>query len=161
MASNFRYQCYVPGCPVTKPATPGKFNKDIAELSRHFNKGNAHPDISWDYARACAHNIDLIEEHEDALLDESEESSVDMESSADLLPGGRPQREKKPTEKVKVATKPTIADKEYLLPPRYLPNKPEDPNWNAKPKEIAKIYDHTKTNKLTGEKTDFYKLGNQ
>ena len=160
MASNIRYQCYVPGCNVTKPAT-GKFNKDVAELSRHFNKGNAHPGILWDYAKACAHNTALTKTRKESLLEEYEESSLDMESLADSQPGGRPQREKKPTEKVKIATKPTIADKEYVLPPRYLPNKPEDPNWNAKPKEIAKIYDHTKTNKLTGEKTEFYKLGNQ
>ena len=154
MALEFRYQCYVADCDFTVKKTTRAFSrKDVAELSRHFHKKGDHQVIGWDHDKACGYNKSLLEEHYDSLLD--------MDTLSESLPGGRPQREKKPTEKVKVATKPTIADKEYVLPPRYLPNNPEDPKWTAKPKEIPKIYDHTKTSKITGEKTEFYKLGNQ
>jgi hypothetical protein len=74
---------------------------------------------------------------------------------------GRGQREKKPTEKVKD----TVAKKEepvsgQLVPPKYkLPE--NDPKWLEQPKEIPKIFHHTKINETTGEKFEFYKLGPQ
>ena len=75
---------------------------------------------------------------------------------------GRPQREKRPTEKVKVAIKSPQKsdDKEYPIPPKYV-MPALDPKWAQEAKEIAKIYDHSKISKMTGEKIDFYKLGNQ
>jgi hypothetical protein len=87
-------------------------------------------------------------------------SNRDMEAAESSA--GRPQREKKPTEKVKVATKAPqkTDDKEYVIPPKYV-MPALDLKWSQEPKEITKIYDHTKTSKITGEKVDFYKLGNQ
>lgn len=75
---------------------------------------------------------------------------------------GRGQREKKPTEKVKDTTvkKEEHVSDQQLVPPKYkLPE--HDSKWFEKPREIAKIFDHTKINEKTGEKFDFYKLGPQ
>jgi hypothetical protein len=74
---------------------------------------------------------------------------------------GRGQREKKPTEKVKDTTaKKEEPVSDQLLPPKY--KLPEyDPKWFEQPKEVAKIFDHTKVNEATGEKFEFYKLGPQ
>jgi hypothetical protein len=135
-----RYQCYIPGCNVSVKAST-TFGKAISELSRHFNRGDHGTGKKFDHATACQHN-------QSALLENMAET--------------RPQREKKPTEKVKVATaqSPKTEDKEYLIPPKYV-MPALDPKWAQEPKEIAKIYDHTKTSKITGDKIDFYKLGNQ
>jgi hypothetical protein len=74
---------------------------------------------------------------------------------------GRGQREKKPTEKVKdTAVKKDEPASGQLVPPKYrLPE--HDVKWFEQPKEIPKIFDHTKTSKKSGEKFDFYKLGPQ
>jgi hypothetical protein len=82
------------------------------------------------------------------------------------LVAGRAPRERRPTEKVKDTTvKKEEPKKEepasgQLVPPKYkLPD--YDPKWFEQPKEIPKIYHHTKINEETGEKFDFYKLGPQ
>jgi hypothetical protein len=77
------------------------------------------------------------------------------------LSSGRGQREKKPTEKVKDTTaKKDDPVSDQLVPPKYkLPD--YDPKWFEQPKEIPKIFDHTKINENTGERFDFYKLGPQ
>jgi hypothetical protein len=74
---------------------------------------------------------------------------------------GRGQREKKPTEKVKdTAVKKEEPASDQLVPPKY--KLPEyDPKWFEQPREIPKVFDHTKVNVETGEKVDFYKLGPQ
>ena len=74
---------------------------------------------------------------------------------------GRGQREKKPTEKVKDTTvKKDDPVSDQLVPPKYkLPE--HDSKWFEQPKEITKVFDHTKINDKTGEKFDFYKLGPQ
>lgn len=151
MAQAIRYKCYVPGCTVTKPHPPNKtFSQAVGELVRHFTAG-AHPDTVWEISTAKEYNLRLL----------NGPSNDEMDNSTADSAAGRPQREKKPTEKVKVATKPKAEDKEFIVPPRYIATNPDDPKWSVKPKEIAKVYDHTKTSKLTGEATDFYKLGNQ
>ena len=82
-------------------------------------------------------------------------------ANVDLSSAGRGQREKKPTEKVKdTAAKKDEPVSSQLVPPKYkLPE--HDLKWFEKPKEIPKIFDHTKINEKTGEKFDFYKLGPQ
>ena len=148
-----RYTCYVPGCDVSVPAARG-FRIDISNLSRHFKK-NAHVGQKFDHDKACEHN-ELAEPST-----ESRPFNLDMEAP-ESSPAGRPQREKKPTEKVKVATKAPqqTDDKEYVIPPKYVMPAVE-PKWSQEPKEIPKIFDHTKTSNITGDKIDFYKLGNQ
>jgi hypothetical protein len=143
MAPSIRYTCYVPSCNVSVKASIG-FGKSIFELSRHF-KNRVHGEDKFDHGKACTHN---------------ESKDRDMEAAESSV--GRPQREKKPTEKVKVATKAPqkTDDKEYVIPPKYV-MPALDLKWSQEPKEITKIYDHTKTSKITGEKVDFYKLGNQ
>ena len=74
---------------------------------------------------------------------------------------GRGQREKKPTEKVKDTTvKKEEPVSDQLVPPKY--RLPEyDTKWFEQPKEIPKVFDHTKINETTRERFDFYKLGPQ
>ena len=152
-SSGPRYTCYVPGCDVSVPAARG-FRKDISNLSRHFKK-NAHPGQQFQHSKACEHN-GLAEPSTESLPPDLEMEALESSSA------GRPQREKKPTEKVKVATKAPqqTDDKEYVIPPKYVMPAVE-PKWSQEPKEIPKIFDHTKTSNITGEKIDFYKLGNQ
>ena len=74
----------------------------------------------------------------------------------------RPQREKKPTEKVKpasaVAKKNDDISGDPVVPQRYvLPD--QDSKWYVGPKEVAKFHAHTKRSKVTGESLDFYRLG--
>ena len=129
-----KFTCYVPGCT--------KARQDIYSVSRHFP--TEHPSLKWDLQQAKVHN-NLVE--------------MDVESSV----GGRPQREKKPTEKVKDATaKPEKIDdgKNYIVPFNFLPAS-NDPKYNLPPNEIPKFFDHTKTSAITGETLDFYKLGSQ
>jgi hypothetical protein len=136
-----RYHCYVPSCDVSVKAS-NTFGKAISELSRHFNRGEHGREEKFDHAKACKHNESALQEN---------------------MAEARPQREKKPTEKVKVATPQNAKtdDKEYPIPPKYVMPALADSKWAQEPKEIAKIYDHTKTSQITGEKIDFYKLGNQ
>lgn len=143
-----RYACYVPGCNVSVKATPN-FGKAISELTRHFKAGEHGRDAKFDNARAKEHNQANLQQYE-------------AEQRQENMAEARPQREKKPTEKVKVATPqaPKTEDKEYVIPPKYV-MPALDQKWSQEPKEIAKIYDHTKTSNITGEKIDFYKLGNQ
>lgn len=77
------------------------------------------------------------------------------------LTSGRGQRERKPTEKVKeIHVKKDESAPNQLLPPKYkLPE--HDTKWFEQPREVSKIFDHTKSNEATGEKWDFYKLGSQ
>lgn len=152
MAASIRYTCYVPGCDVSVKASTS-FGKSISELSRHFKK-RVHGEEKFDHGKACTYNESKLRSLIEALPNRDMEAA---ESSA-----GRPQREKKPTEKVKVATKAPqkTDDKEYVIPPKYV-MPALDLKWSQEPKEITKIYDHTKTSKITGEKVDFYKLGNQ
>jgi hypothetical protein len=133
-----RYQCYIPGCKVSvKPSRT--FGQAISELSRHFKQGDHGRGTQFDHATACEHNKPNLQ--------------INMAEQ-------RPQREKKPTEKVATVQTPKTDDKEYPIPPKYV-MPAFDPKWSQEPKELAKIYDHTKTSQLTGEKIDFYKLGNQ
>lgn len=170
-----RYFCNIAGCEVTVSGRRD-YRQNIQELSRHFKA--AHPGIKWDLNEACTYHKNLpLDEHkttdpkdglpinqkkpattEPADLDLSDMNITDQETGE---AAGRPQREKKPTEKVKIATQPKVEEKEHILPPRYLVFEPENPKWSQEAKEIVKIFDHTKTSKLTGEKYDFYKLGNQ
>ena len=77
------------------------------------------------------------------------------------LTSGRGQREKKPTEKVKeISVKKDESAPDQLIPPKY--KLPEyDTKWFEQPREISKIFDHSKCDRTTGEKFDFYKLGSQ
>jgi hypothetical protein len=152
MSAALRYVCHVAGCGVSVKASR-KYNRDISDLGRHFK--DAHKDKQFDHFQACVYNA--LRLHSKGKLDSRRNMEAAESSSA-----GRPQREKKPTEKVKVAIKSTqkTDDKEYPIPPKYV-MPALDPKWAQEPKEIAKIYDHTKTSKITGEKIDFYKLGNQ
>lgn len=166
-----RWVCPVRGC--------SKHYKRCDDLGKaHFKKD--HPQLTWDIKLpVAAHSLDIKNNPAYAtslgsLTDpsfvppvtaEASESSVDTVSIAQNIAkmdlAGRGQREKKPTEKVKDTT----AKKEepvsgQLVPPKYkLPD--PDPKWFEKPKEIVKIFHHTKINEKTGEKFDFYKLGPQ
>jgi len=144
MAASIRYTCYVPGCDVSVKASTS-FGKSISELSRHFKK-RVHGEEKFDHGKACTFNESKLRSLIEALPNRDMEAA---ESSA-----GRPQREKKPTEKVKVATKAPqkTDDKEYVIPPKYV-MPALDLKWSQEPKEITKIYDHTKTSKITGEMT--------
>lgn len=72
---------------------------------------------------------------------------------------GRGQREKKPSEKVKELTgkKPDTEDPNRVYPPVYTA---DHVLISADVKEVEKIYQHTKIT-ATGQKYDFYALGNQ
>lgn len=152
MPAALRYHCYVHGCKASVKASR-KYNKDISELSRHFK--DVHQDKQFNHFQACLWNWKRL--YQKGKFDAKRNMDAVESASA-----GRPQREKKPTEKVKVAIKSPqkTDDKEYSIPPKYV-MPAFDPKWAQEPKEIAKIYDHTKTSKITGEKIDFYKLGNQ
>jgi hypothetical protein len=152
MEAALHYTCYVAGCDVSVKASR-IYNRDISDLGCHFKVVDKRK--PFDHFQACFYND--LRLHWKAKLDAQRNMEAAEASSA-----GRPQREKRPTEKVKVTIKSPqkTDDKEYPIPPKYV-MPALDPKWAQEPKEIAKIYDHTKTSKITGEKIDFYKLGNQ
>jgi hypothetical protein len=143
----------------------------------HFKK--AHPDLGWDTELPVAAfpselrsnpqlaaslgslgQRDLVVAQAPAALSEPNTSIADHMAQVELS-SGRGQREKKPTEKVKDTTvKKDDPISDQLVPPKYkLPE--HDSKWFEQPKEIPKVFDHTKVNEKTGEKIDFYKLGPQ
>jgi hypothetical protein len=157
-------------CPVLDCAQHNKRNDD---LSRHFKK--VHPEYRWapkvaipaltadldanpQLAASLSSPLPFANSKDGANA--STASIFNTMSSMDLS-SGRGQREKKPTEKVKETTvkkeEPVISQ---LVPPKYKLPEP-DPKWLEEPKEIPKTFDHTKINKVTGERFDFYKLGPQ
>ena len=153
MAPSIEYNCYIGGCYVSKTATAAGFHDDVSQLGLHFRAGS-HRRQEFDFRKACQHN--------DSKLGQLVALSKPNMEAHEFSSAGRPQREKKPSEKAKDSAKPPLHtdDNPSVLPPKYvMPG--VDPKWSQEPREIAKIYDHTKLNKTTGERTDFYKLGNQ
>lgn len=157
-------------CPVKGCSTHYNRCDDLNKV--HFKK--KHPEFVWDNKLpVAAFSGDLQNNPGLAASLGSLDPSVSADSSAANiksvaenmsnieLSSGRGQREKKPTEKVKETTgKKESPVTGQLVPPKYkLPD--YDPKWFEQPKEIPKIFHHTKINSKTGEKFDFYKLGPQ
>src|SRR5271170_1741804 len=131
--SKTKWSCYVDGCKYRYA--------NIYDLGRHFEFG--HRSLRWDIKRARNYKQSPDEFR---LATPSSEVAMDAPESSK----GRPQREKKPTEKVRaVSTKPEAEQaKEYLVPPKYIAPA-DDPKFLQEPREIAKTLDHTKTSQIT------------
>jgi len=151
----YRWVCPVLGCT--------RYYKRTNDLNQsHFKI--AHPEQTWNYRLAVpAFLTDIRNDptYAASLGSLAAGPPVIAQNIVDMDLAGRGQREKKPTEKVKDTTvKKEEPASGQLVPPKYkLPD--YDPKWFEQPKEIPKIYHHTKVNEKTGEKFDFYKLGPQ
>ena len=160
-----RYYCYAPLCSYS--------SKRSDEPSRHWRL--EHSDLGqYDRKEILRLTLQEGEQHVQAIREARrrlEEPQLGTELETDLeteLPSSdnnmdRPHRTQRPTEKVKPAVTAKRADDPLarpVIPPRYaLPE--HDPKWFAPPKEVARIYDHTKTSLTTGEEIKFYRLGPQ
>lgn len=154
--SDVRYLCIIEGCYNSQA------HRD--EIKGHVT--SAHPNfdfaLHWEDVTVINIGLDQREEAVLKLLDlPARIDHDDCTVGACAMDSGRGQREKKPSEKVKELTgkKPdnSAEDPDRKYPPVYAA---DHVAASADVKEVEKFYQQTKVT-ATGEKYDFYTLGNQ
>ena len=151
-----RYLCIIKGC-FNSQAHRDEIKRHVLSVHEHFNF-NLH----WEDAVVIKIDPDQTQA-ELELLDLP--ARIDHDNCKGLAcamdSAGRGQREKKPSEKVKELTgkKPDTSaeDPDRKYPPVYAA---DHVVVSADVKEVEKFYQQTKVT-ATGEKYDFYTLGNQ